>query len=50
MLKSWTKFEKILLFGSIILISIVGIVFKSEFLTTICAIVRCSNSFATSKR
>lgn len=28
-LKSWTKFEKILLFGSIILVSTIGIIFKA---------------------
>lgn len=50
MLKSWTKLEKILLFGSIFLISIVGIICKSDILTTLCAIVRCSNSIITSKR
>ena len=35
----WTKLEKTLLFGSIILVSLVGIIFKSDFLTTICSIV-----------
>lgn len=50
MLKNWTKLEKILLFGSIILISAVGIIFKSDFLTTICAIVRCCDSTITCKR
>ena len=39
MLKDWTKFEKILLFSSIILVSLVGIIFKSEILTTTCSIV-----------
>lgn len=38
-LKDWTKFEKMLLFGSIILVSIVGVLFKSEILTTTCSIV-----------
>lgn len=37
--KDWTKLEKILLFGSIILVSLVGIIFKSDLLTTICSIV-----------
>jgi len=37
--KEWTRFEKILLFGSVLLVSIVGIMFKSDFLTTICSIV-----------
>ena len=35
----WTKLEKILLFGSIVLVSLVGIIFKSDLLTTICSIV-----------
>jgi len=38
-LKDWTKLEKILLFGSIILVSLVGIIFKSDLLTTLCSIV-----------
>lgn len=37
--KNWTKLEKVLLFGSIILVSLVGIIFKSDLLTTICSIV-----------
>lgn len=37
--KDWTKLEKILLFGSVILVSLVGIIFKSNLLTTICSIV-----------
>ena len=39
LLKDWTKLEKILLFGSIILVSLVEIIFKSDLLTTICSIV-----------
>lgn len=39
MFKGWNKFEKILLFTSIILVLLVGIIFKSEVLTTICSIV-----------
>ena len=35
----WTKLEKTLLFGSISLVSLVGIIFKSDLLTTICSIV-----------
>lgn len=50
MLKSWTKLEKLLLFGSIILILTVGIIFESDFLTTICAIVRYNNSTITCQR
>lgn len=38
-LKDWTKLEKILLFGSVILVSFVGVIFKSDVLTTICSIV-----------
>jgi len=38
-LKDWTMFEKILLFGSVILVSLVGLIFKSDLLTTICSIV-----------
>lgn len=47
MLKSWSKLEKILLFGSIILVSAVGIIFKSDILTTICSIVRNNDSIIT---
>lgn len=39
MLKEWTKLEKILLLSSIITVSLVGIIFKSDILTTICSIV-----------
>ena len=38
-LNEWTMFEKILLFGSVILVSLVGLIFKSDLLTTICFIV-----------
>ena len=37
--KDWTNFEKILLFGSIIIVSIVGVCFKSDLLTISCSIV-----------
>ena len=37
--KDWTILEKVLLFGSITLISLVAIIFKSDILTTICSIV-----------
>ncbi len=37
--KDWTNFEKILLFGSIVIVSIVGIAFKSDVLTVSCSIV-----------
>lgn len=39
MFKDWTKFEKALLFTSVILVALVGIIFKSELLTTVCSIV-----------
>ena len=38
LLKEWTIIEKILLFGSIIVISSVGLVFKSDLLTTSCSL------------
>lgn len=37
--KDWTVFEKILLIGSILIVSFTGIIFKSDLLTTICSIV-----------
>ena len=37
--KDWTDFEKVLLFGSIIIVSLVGIFFESDLLTTSCSIV-----------
>ena len=39
LLKDWTKFEKSLLFASVILVVLVGLIFKVELLTTICSIV-----------
>lgn len=47
MLKSWSKLEKILLFGSIIVVSTVGIIFKADIITTICSIVRNNDSVIT---
>ena len=38
-LKDWTLFEKILLFGSILIVSATGIIFNSDLLTPICSIV-----------
>ena len=38
MLKDWNKLEKCLLFGSIIIISMIAITFKSDLLTTISSI------------
>lgn len=37
--KNWTKFEKVLLILSIVLVSTIGIVFKSDLITTICSLV-----------
>lgn len=37
--KDWSLFEKILLIGSIILVSLIGIIFKSDLLTVSCSIV-----------
>ena len=37
--KDWTNFEKVLLFGSIIIVSFVGICLKSDLLTISCSIV-----------
>ena len=39
MLKDWNKIEKSLLFGSVVLVSLVAIIFESDLLTTICSIV-----------
>ena len=38
-LKDWSFLEKVLLYGSILLVSTVGIIFKSDILTTVCSIV-----------
>lgn len=37
--KEWTNFEKILLFGSMLTIVIVGIIFKSDLLTLSCSLI-----------
>ena len=37
--KDWTVFEKILLIGSILIVSFTGLIFKSDLLTTMCSIV-----------
>ena len=39
MLKEWTKLEKTLLYGSCIIVLTVGIIFKSDILTTSCSII-----------
>ena len=38
MLKDWNKLEKLLLFGSIALVSLVAVVFKTDMLSTFCSI------------
>ena len=38
-LKNWTKLENSLLFGSIIIVSLIGIIYKSDLLTISCSIV-----------
>ena len=38
MLKDWNKLEKVLLFGSIVLVGLVAVVFKSDMLSTFCSI------------
>ena len=37
--KNWTKLENSLLFGSIIIVSLIGIIYKSDLLTISCSIV-----------
>lgn len=39
MLKEWTKLEKTLLYGSCIIVFIVGVISKSDILTTSCSII-----------
>ena len=39
LLKDWTNFEKLLLFGSVVIVSVVGLCFKSDLLTVSCSIV-----------
>ena len=38
MLKDWNKLEKALLFGSIVLVSLVAVIFKSDILSAFCSI------------
>ena len=47
--KGWTKFEKTLLFGSIFIIGLVGIIFKSDILTTSCSVVGVITAFLHAK-
>ena len=49
LLKEWTIFEKILLFGSIIVISSVGLVFKADLLTTACSIIGINTALLLAK-
>ncbi len=49
MLNDWTKLEKMLLFGSIILLSIIGIIFKSDILITTCSIIGIITAFFVAK-
>ena len=48
-MKDWTMLEKCLLFGSVVLVSIVGILFKSDLLTTICSIVGITTALLLAK-
>jgi len=48
-MKDWTLLEKCLLFGSVVLVSIVGILFRSDLLTTICSIVGITTALLLAK-
>ncbi len=47
--KDWTKFELSLSLGSILIIIIVGIIFKSDILTTTCSVVGVITAFLHAK-
>ena len=47
--KEWTKFEKTLSLGSIFVIILVGIIFKSDLLTTSCSVVGVITAFLHAK-
>lgn len=47
--KDWTKFEKSLSLGSIFVIILVGIIFKSDVLTTSCSVVGVITAFLHAK-
>ena len=47
--KNWTKFEKVLLILSIVLVSTIGIVFKSDLITTICSLVGITTALLLAK-
>ena len=48
-LKDWSKFEKTLLFGNIIVVSTVGIIFKADLLTTACSIIGINTALLLAK-
>lgn len=49
LLNDWTKFEKILSLGSIIIIFLIGVLFKSNVLTVSCSIVGVITAFLHAK-
>ena len=48
-LKDWSKFEKTLLFGNIIVVSTIGIIFKADLLTTACSIIGINTALLLAK-
>ena len=48
-LKDWSKFEKTLLFGNIIIVSTIGIIFKADLLTTACSIIGINTALLLAK-
>ena len=48
-LKDWSKFEKTLLFGNIIVVSTIGIIFKADLLTTACSIIGITTALLLAK-
>lgn len=48
-LKDWSKFEKTLLFGNIIVVSTIGIFFKADLLTTACSIIGINTALLLAK-
>lgn len=49
MLKDWTRFEKIMLFLSIFIVLLVGIIFKSDVLTIICSLAGVTTTMLCAK-
>jgi nicotinamide mononucleotide transporter len=47
--KGWSRLEKTLLIGSVTVVSLVGIVFKSDLLTTACSIVGITTALLLAK-